>query len=81
MHPCLRLINERFPHVREEAVRLFESDATFRELCEDYSDCSRTVARLQSSGLTTEAIRSEYATLLLRLERELLVHMEEQSGS
>jgi uncharacterized protein YdcH (DUF465 family) len=77
MHPSLKFLNERFHEVRDEMARLFERDEDFRELCEDYKSCAQTVARLQSSGLTTEGLRKEYSALLLRLERELLRYLEE----
>jgi uncharacterized protein involved in exopolysaccharide biosynthesis len=76
MHPSLRLVNERFQEVREQAIRLFERDETFRDLCEDYEACALTLARLES-GTASEGLRHEYAALLLRLERELLRYLEE----
>jgi hypothetical protein len=76
MHPSLRLVNERFQEVREQAIRLFERDETFRDLCEDYEACALTLARLEP-GTASEGLRNEYAALLLRLERELLRYLEE----
>jgi len=77
MHPSLRLVAERFTHLRDHATRLFEEDENFRELCEDYEACASTVARLESSGVPSDALRNEYAALLLRLEREMLRYLEE----
>jgi hypothetical protein len=77
VHSSLRVVNERFQQVREQAALLFERDESFRDLCEDYEACAKTVARLESCRSTSEAIRSEYAALLLRLERELLRYLEE----
>jgi hypothetical protein len=73
----MRLLNERFPHVCEKAERLFEQDEDFRELCEDYESCTRTVARLERGTPSAEGMRKEYGALLLRLECELLRYLEE----
>lgn len=77
MHPSLRFVNERFLLVRERAERLFERDENFRDLCEEYEACAQTVARLESGGPSSEGLRNEYAALLLRIEREMLRHLEE----
>jgi hypothetical protein len=76
MHTSLRLVNERFEACREMAARLFESDETFRDLCEDYEICALTVARMESNDASSEALHKEYSALLLRLERELLEYLE-----
>jgi len=76
MHPSLRLVNERFQHVQERAVRLFECDESFRDLCEEYEACAGSVARLESC-VSSQALRDEYAALLLRIEHELLRYLEE----
>lgn len=77
MHACLKLVEERFTHLRERAERLFESEEVFRDLCEDYEACAAAASRLEASGLASEALRLEYAALRLRLERELLRYLEE----
>ena len=77
MDPSLRLVVERFRNVGGDAVGLFERDDNFRDLCEDYEACARTVGRLESEGPSTEGLRNEYAALLLRLEGELLRYLEE----
>ena len=46
-------------------------------MCEDYEACIAAAARLESSGLATEVLRSQYVALQLRLERELLRYLEE----
>ena len=65
------------PHVRDHAMRLFDEDESFRDLCEDYEACANTVARLEASGPAAQGMRNEYAALLLRLEREMLRYLEE----
>jgi hypothetical protein len=77
MHPSLGLVIERFPYVEDRAMRLFERDETFRELCEDYQACAATVERLEASPHSSREIRNEYSALVLRLERELLRYLEE----
>jgi hypothetical protein len=70
-------VGERFQLVRERAAWLFERDPDFRDLCDEYDTCARTVARHAAGGASSEALRQEYAALMLRLERELLRHLEE----
>jgi hypothetical protein len=77
MHPSLRAVSQRFEQVCGRAARLFECDDNFRDLCGDYEACARTVARLESEGPSSGAMRNEYAALLLRLECELLRYLEE----
>jgi hypothetical protein len=80
LNSSVRLLNERFPHVRDRATCLFEQDETFRELCDDYAACVGTVARLEAGDLSSACLRKEYAALQLRLERELLRYLEERPG-
>jgi hypothetical protein len=80
VNSSLTLLGERFPHVREQAERLYESDESFRDLCQDYEACAATVARLESGGFSSPAMRKEYTALLMRLERELLRFLEEHPG-
>jgi hypothetical protein len=77
MHGSLRLVSERFPLLRNEAIRRFTRDETFRDLCEDYEACADTLARFESGGRGPEDLRNEYAALLLRLEHEMLRHLRE----
>ena len=77
MHPSLRRVSERFELVQDRASCLFDRDPVFRDLCDEYEACARTLARLQANERPSEAMRREYAALMLRLERELLRHLEE----
>ena len=79
MLSSLKLVSERFEHLRDHAVRMFELDENFRDLCDEYEACSGTVARLESSGVSSDNLRNEYAALMLRLEYELLRYLEEHS--
>ena len=77
MNGCLKVVQERFTPLRERATRLFEREEVFRDLCEDYEACIAAAARLESSSLASQALRTEYVALQLRLERELLRYLEE----
>ena len=76
MVSCLELVKEQFPSLKERVVRLFEHDPVFRELCEDYEACTVTLSRRPPS----EALQREYQALSLRLEFELLRHLQEVNG-
>jgi hypothetical protein len=73
MRSSLQLVNEQFPTVRERTTRLFDADPIFRELCDDYVVCTAALARHPA----THALHREYAALRLRLETELLRHLQE----
>jgi len=73
MTRSLQLVSEQFPHLRQRVACLFERDAIFRELCDDYEACSRALSQQESS----EDLRREYAALRLRLETELLSYLHE----
>ena len=77
MRGPLRVVSERFPSLRDQAIRRFTRDESFRDLCEDYEACADTLARFESGGRGPEALRNEYAALLLRLEHEMLRHFRE----
>ena len=77
IHPSMKFVCERFHYVREQAISAFARDADFRDLCEEYATCARTVERLQEHG--PAALCREYGALLLRLEREMLRYLEEHS--
>ena len=70
----LRLVEERLPQVRDGVARLFERDENFRDLCDEYEACVKTLARLGSD----DAMRKEYGMLQLRLEGELLRYLAER---
>ena len=76
---CVKLIAERFPHVRLVSLELLMKDETFRELCEEYEVCTAAVERL-ARPVSDETMLREYAALQLRLEGELLRYLS-QHGS
>jgi hypothetical protein len=75
----LKVVAERFPLLKEQAARRFACDENFRDLCEDYVICAETVAHLESTANPPDGLREEYAALLLRLECELLRHLQEHA--
>lgn len=76
---CMKLLNERFPHVQALALKRCEQLESFRELCEEYSACTEVLARLERPN-AEESLRSEYGALRLRLEGELLRYIAEESS-
>jgi hypothetical protein len=76
MVSCLELVKEQFPNLKERVATLFERDPVFRELCEDYEACTVTLSRKPPS----DALQREYQALSLRLEFELLRHLQEVNG-
>ena len=75
----VKLLLERFPHVRTVSLQLLAKNEAFRELCEEYEACTAAAERLAKAGGDL-AIRKEYAALQLRLEGELLSYLS-QHGS
>jgi hypothetical protein len=75
---CMKLLNERFPHVQALALKRCEQHESFRELCEEYWACTQVLARLERPD-AEESLRTEYGALRLRLEGELLRYIAEQS--
>ena len=75
---CMKLLNERFPHVQALALKRCEQQESFRELCEEYWACTQVLARLERPD-AEESLRSEYGALRLRIEGELLRYIAEQS--
>jgi len=73
----LKVVQERFTHMRDRVTHLFEHEESFRDLCEDYEACIAAAARLESPSMASNALHNEYVALQLRLERELLRYLEE----
>jgi hypothetical protein len=73
MSSSLKLVSEQFPHLRDKVVQLFEQDAIFQELCQDYEACREALSRAAAS----QALNREYTALRLRLEYELLRYMND----
>jgi hypothetical protein len=78
MRGCVKLLVERFPHVRAISLELLHRHEAFRDLCEEYEVCTEACERLERSR-SDEALRKEYSALRLRLESELLRYIEEHT--
>jgi len=72
----LERLLETFPTDQAVVLRLIESDATFREICEEYAACNEAVERLVHGSFDAD-MRKEYLALQLELEGELLRHILE----
>jgi hypothetical protein len=77
---CVKLLLERFPHIRAASLQLLERHETFNELCEEYEACNEAAERFARSG-SDAALLEEYNALRLRLEGELLRYISEHGGS
>jgi len=76
----VKLLLERFPHVRAVTLQLLLQQETFRELGEEYEACTQAAERLAQTE-ASEALRKEYSALRLRLEGELLRYISEHMSS
>ena len=74
------LVSKRFPSLAQRMESLLETDETLRELCEDLEACENAAARLDRGENSSPDLRREYAALRLRLEHELLRHLEESGA-
>ncbi len=73
MSSTLKLVSEQFPHLRDRMALLFERDAIFQELCQDYEACRLALSR----GPSSDALSREYTALRFRLENELLRYVND----
>jgi len=73
---ALKLVSEKFPHIAERLARQVQADEVLGDLCEDLEACASAADRLRACR-ESAGLRREYAALRLRLERELLRHVEE----
>lgn len=79
---ALGCVIDRFPR-RESLIQpLYQTDQTFRTLCEDYCDCLKSLARW--TGRTSEdapAYQKDYRELLSELEIEIENYVNRSQGS
>jgi hypothetical protein len=71
---------ERLPRHRNLIQHLFASDGEFRALCDEYEACRSAQERLARGTPAQQELVGEYRRLALRLERELLDRIREESG-
>jgi hypothetical protein len=67
------------PELRGAILSLFERDDEFRALCDDYGACQEAEHLLEGGTKPQQAMAREYQKLGLRLERELLDCIREES--
>jgi len=69
----LHHIIARFPAYRQVIEEMYRESNTFRSLCDDYSECMRILARLNTSkALNKNQQDKEYLVLAGELEQEIL---------
>ena len=67
---------ERFPENREILRRLFESNQSFQNLCDEYEVCLRAMRYWRESSFPEAyEFRNEFSSLLRELEEEILEHV------
>jgi hypothetical protein len=76
-HPSLTLVSERFGPLRDRAIRAFERDLISAICATSTRSARRRWPGHEESQRSSEAMRREYAALLLRVERELLRYLDE----
>jgi hypothetical protein len=70
---------ERFPEKGAVLRRIFESNQSFRSLCEEYEECLIALRYWRESSLTEAPdFRNEFSSLLSELEDEILEHLGRQ---
>ena len=68
---CLKAMTDRYPNRAEWITRLYEMDATFREICADHYAVTRSLAELQRGAGATESETGELHALLADVEAEI----------
>ena len=68
---------EQFPEHQSSLERLWDVNASFQSLCDDYQDCAAALKYWQlSAGEEAREYRDEYAALVVELEEEILCYLE-----
>ena len=72
-------LTQRFPGHAAVVDRLIAQCERFRELCDDYMECSDVLSRIEEQGDATQRRITEYKDLQAGLEQELLDCIEDRS--
>ena len=72
-------LNRRFPSHVAVVEKLIEECEQFRELCEDYLECSKVLRRFEDLGDTIQQRIAEYEDLQAVLEQEMLECLEDRA--
>ncbi|KPK43149.1 MAG: hypothetical protein AMK74_07335 [Nitrospira bacterium SM23_35] len=68
----MRFVIDTFPQYRKKIEILYKSSGNFKELCDDYDMCNKTLESWNKSRKKeAPARRIEYGELLRRLEEEI----------
>ncbi len=74
----LRTIKDRFPEWSSLIERLYQENASFHSLCDDYFLVVEQIKRCSSSGVSIpSADLAELKTLLSELEQEMNIYLNE----
>ncbi len=79
--PHIAAVVRRFPGHELAIRRLFQRDATFREICADYDDALRALQHWQSAGGPTDPRAEQYRELVNDLEGEIASLLERSGRS
>ncbi|QLH39282.1 MAG: hypothetical protein HWD60_10450 [Defluviicoccus sp.] len=79
--PHTAAVVRRFPGHELAIRRLFQCDATFREICADYDDALHALQHWQSAGGPTDPRAEQYRDLVNELEGELASLLKRSSRS
>jgi hypothetical protein len=76
---ALRLVQQRFPHIKAASLQLLDKQEAFRDLCDEYAACTAVLERLTDAA-SDQAMHKEYSALRLRVEGELLRYVSDHGG-
>jgi hypothetical protein len=72
----LKMVINKFPEQANRLTELFYKDENFREICEDYVLCIRSMDKIISTTSMTNRILKEYKKALKELENEMLMYLD-----
>jgi hypothetical protein len=77
-HRSIGCVLNRFPEHRPSLERLWQIDASFQSLCDEYEDCTMALEYWRESASTEAPIfREEYAVLIKQLEEEVISYLQD----
>ena len=73
IHPSIFLVMKRFPECKDTMLSLYQRNASFQSMCEDYQTCVKALTRWNEMK-SGEAVvrRKEYGELIQSLESEII---------
>lgn len=74
---ALGCVVRRFPQLKSAIADRYRSDQDFRSICEDYCECTRSLARwTRETGETAVVYQEDYRELLAELEADIIQYLE-----